>query len=350
MGEKLRETHNASEGENPMKKILFFFVFLIVLVSAGLASAYYYRDLLLKMGMEQATARLTGFKTKVDKLHFDFPSTLLVQGLKIHNPAGFHEEVFASIPEIYIALDLSPLLHGERIHLQEVRLHLQEIHLEKNERGISNVSLLSSIQGQKKAKSPQPTGENKAIPFHLDRLVLTIRQVYYADYSGLVPKGMIPKGIVPTGIVPEKIKQVFPTGLVRTGVKEVRGVVPSEIAQKKISMDLNIEKQVFLDIKDPKALVNLIAAKILYGKTFGNVKELGVDPNELLNTLKVQNTVKDVMGSGQELFQQTTGLVTQNVGGAVGGTRNQITGFLNQFRSAPPDKKDTASAQSPPAA
>ena len=107
-------------------------------------------------------------------------------------------------------------------------------------------------------------------------------------------------------------------------------------------MDLNIEKQVFLDIKDPKALVNLIVAKILYGKTFGNVKELGVDPNELLNTLKVQNTVKDVMGSGQELFQQTTGLVTRNAGSAVEGARNQITRFISQWKSAPKKKDDTS--------
>ena len=336
--------------EKNMKEILGFFIFLIVLILAGLVTAYGYRDLLLKMGMEQAMTHLTGFKTKVEKLHFDFPAVLEVQGLEIHNPPGFHEEVFASIPEIYIALDLPPLLHGERIHLREVRLHLQEIYLEKNEQGISNVSLLSSVRGQKETKveTRLPGEEKKEIPFNLDRLVLTIHQVHYADYSGLVPKGLIPKGIVPRGILPGKIKEVFPTGLVHTGVKGVQEIIPSEIAQKKISMDLNIEKQVFLDIKDPKALVNLIVAKILYGKTFGNVKELGVNPNELLNTLKVQNTVKDVMGSSQELFQQTTGLVTQNVGGAVGGARNQIAGFLSKFKSAP-DKKSDTSVQSTPA-
>lgn len=307
-----------------MKKILMFSAGLIL---AGLVLAFLSKDWLLKAALEQAATRLTGFKTKVEKLHFDFPSTILVQGLEVRNPQGFKNEVFASVPEIYIALDLPELLRGERIHLREMRLNLQEVDIEKNEQGISNVSLLSSVGGQpqKKAKPAEP---QKAMPFYLERLELTIRRVHYEDRSGIIPKGILPKGGIPTGILGK-------------GVKEV---VPSEIAQKKVSMDLNIEKQIFTDIRDPATLVNLILVKILYGKTFGNLKELGVDPDKLLNTLNLQNTAKEVLGTGGAFVQQTTGLVTENVGSAVGevgtkagqltgGTRNQVTGLFGKLKN-----------------
>ena len=107
----------------------------------------------------------------------------MIQGLKIKNPPGFEQKVFADVPEIFVSLDLGPLLRGELLHLPEVRLHVQEINIEKNEKGVSNVSLLSAVGGQaKKAPPPVP---GKSMPFMLDRLELFTQAVSLGDVDSL---------------------------------------------------------------------------------------------------------------------------------------------------------------------
>ena len=166
-----------------MKKVLAFLIGLTVVV---FVFAFLSKDWLLKAAVEQAVSRITGFKTEVGSLKYDFPATIQIQGLKINNPSGFREGVFADIPEIYADLDLPPLLKGEKVHLREVRLNIAEIHLEKNISGVSNLQMLSSVGGPAKKEEPKPHA--KKVSFELDRLELTMRQVSYEDAAGLASK------------------------------------------------------------------------------------------------------------------------------------------------------------------
>ena len=301
-----------------MKKFLLSILFLFL---AGVTTLFLARNIILKAAVEMGVSRVTGFPTHVDSLKYDLPSTILIEGLEIDNPegAGFNEKIFVRIPEIYAALILPELLQDRGIHLPAVRLNIQEVHLEKNRQGISNVQLLSSVGGKggaqkKPAPAPRPTGPQKpGLPFLLESLELTIRKVTYEDHSGIV------------------------------------GAAPVN----KLSVDLEVEKQVFGNITDPKILVNLILTKILKEATFGRL--LNLRPEDLLN-----QDLSQYVNAGKQLVEQQAkflgnvsgqaeGLLTQSavsqktqaaVGEAktfLGGTTNtaqqKVSGFLGKLKN-----------------
>ncbi len=268
-----------------MKLIRNLLIFLVVIV----AVAFLMRNTILKAAIEQGVTSVTGFKTKVDSVKYDFPSTIQIQGLEIQNPAGFKEKVFTSIPEIYADLVFLELVQGKRIHLREVRLSLQEIHIEKNEKGVSNIELLSSVGGSQAKPGgpakPAPAEKKPAMPFLLEKLELTIRNVSYEDHSGAL------------GAAP---------------------VVP-----KRVAVDLNVDKELFANIQDPQTLVNLIVVKIVRGATFGNL--LNLSPDKLLG-----ENFNAIMSSGQQLIgQQAQALQNQ-----LGSVSNQATSLVNQSQVA----------------
>ena len=264
-----------------MKK--FFGGFLIVVLAAAVFLIVA-KDWVLKSAVEISVSRLTGFETKLDDLKYDFPSTIQIRGLQIRNPAGFNQKIFADIPEIYASLVLPELLKGKMIHLPEVRLNVQEINIEKRADGISNVELLSSVGKGKAAVQAEetgtPSGQKKpAIPFLLERLELTIRNVGFEDRSSLA------------GAVP---------------------VVP-----KRLSVDLNVQKEVFTDIKNPVLLVNLIVVKVLNSATLGRL--LNIDPQKLLGA-----NLSGALTAGEELLAKQAGALTQGVGNVTGPAASMV--------------------------
>ncbi len=253
-----------------MKKILIFIVLAIV---ALLGALFIFKDTVLKISVEQAVSLVTGFPTKVDSIRYSFPETIHVQGLKIKNPAGFEKEIFTDIPEIYINISLQEILKKERIHIREMRLNLQEVNVERNREGVTNLQKLASIgqtAGGKPAQTtakPAPSKPEPALPFQLDKFVLTMRRVSFHNQGGVLPG-------VPVGGT---------------------------------SVDLNVQGQVFNNINDPLVLVNLVVMKIVYGTTFG--KLAGIDPKALLG-----NGLQGTFQTGEQLFSQTKGLVTEQFG------------------------------------
>ncbi len=265
-----------------MKK---FLIFLVVLIVAVFALVFFFKDQIVKAGIEIAASKLTGFETKVGNLHFDIPQAIVhVEDLKIYNPSQFQQRIFADIPEIYISLNLQEILKKERIHFYEIRLAIRQVNIEKNSQGVSNVALLSSVGKSKEGRAPStaavppaPSEKKPALPFYLDRLQLTMRKVSYQNFSAIVPQST--------------------------------------------SVDLNVEKQVFTNIQDPKVIVSLILMKIIYGTTFGN---LGLDPAQL------QHDLKKTMGEGVDLLKGTAGELTGTAEDVVRGTLGGTKGILKQ--------------------
>ena len=266
-----------------MKK---FFIFFFVALLAIAVTAVLARDVILKTTAEQAVTRVTGFNTTIQSLHYDFPSTLQIKGLEIRNPSGFNEKIFVSMPEIYASLILQDLLSGKAAHLQEVRLNLQEVHIEKNEKGISNVELLSSVgKAQKGAQAPPPpAGKKKPIPFLLEKLDLTIRNVSFEDRSGLLGSAL--------------------------------GSTPS-VVPKRFAMDLNVQNEVFTNIQDPVVLVNLILVKVLNGATLGRL--LNINPEKLLS-----DSMTSAVNSGRAVMTQGTEEFTKQFGNVKGQAANLV--------------------------
>lgn len=264
-----------------MKKFLFT---VVLLLAALIAAILVFQDAILKTAVEQAVSRLTGFPTTVHSIHYTFPETINVRGLKIKNPDGFEKQVFADIPEIYISLSLGEILHKEKMHLREVRLNIQEVNIERNKQGVTNLQKLSSVgqqaSGGQSKPAPKPAKGEK-MPFLLDRFVLTLRRVSFDNRGGVVPG-------IPVG--------------------------------GSASADLRVDNQVFTNINDPLILVNLVVMKIVYGTTFGRLA--GLDPTKLLGE-GLQGTFQN----GEQLFKNTAGMVT----GQVGSLANQATGELGNL-------------------
>ncbi len=265
-----------------IKKIL---VFILIVFIALIGLAWAAQDLILKNVLERVVTGLTGFNTTVGSIHYQFPATLHIQKLLIENPAEFREKTFADIPEIYVSVDLPEIISAKRIHLPEIRLNIQEVNLEKNKDGKTNAQLLASVAEAKTEKRETATAsesEKKSMPFALDRFELTMRHVSYADQGSLIPgANMAGKFLSEAG-------------------------ASTTLGPKKMSVDLKVQKEVFTDIHDPAALVNLILLKIMYGTTFGKV--LGLNPKQLLS-----GTLGETWTSGEEMLKQTSGLVEQSL-------------------------------------
>ncbi len=259
-----------------MKKFLssLFIFILAVLVFAVVA-----KDWIIKTAIEQGVTRATGFSTQVDSVKFDFPSTIHIQGLNIDNPSGFKEKIFVNIPEIYASLVLDEILQGKRIHLPEVRLNLREIHIEKNEKGVSNVELLSSVGGQgakQERKTLEKAEQKPPMPFLLEKLVLTLGTVSYSDRSSLLASSPLPA---------------------------------------KVKVDLHVNEEVITNIQDAKALVNIILAKVLNGASLGNLLDL--DAKALLNS-----SLSGVTDTGKQLIGKSSELVTKGLGDVTSQAKN----------------------------
>ena len=312
-----------------MKTILKILGFLIVLLLALGVFSFLFRNSLIKFGLQYAVTRLTGFKTKIEEIQFNPPS-ILVKGLRINNPSEFNGKLLADVPELYLAVDLDELLHGVRIHLYELRVNLKEIYIEKNEKGVMNISRLSSAGAKPQEPVPTPTapsaGPKKVMPFYLERFELTIRRVTYVDYTSLLPGGIVPGVIVPKGI----------GGIIPKEIRKIKGKIPADLVQKKFSMDLNIEKEVFTGIDKPQTIIQTILFKVLYGQTFHRLKDLGVDSQGLMNSINLQNTFKSVASSGEEVVQQTKGMVTKEADQALKEAQSQMTGLLDKFKKLKP--------------
>ncbi len=283
-----------------MKKVIlgFFLFLLIVLLIAGV-SAVLAKDLILKAVLEYSVTRLTGFHTTVESLHFEFPLNVEVKNLEMKNPPGFREPVFARAPELYLSLDHQELFRKERVHFYELRLNIQEIFIERDEQGITNVS---KLKPEKKNLPEESVPKKKGMPFYIDRLELTIRQLHYEDRS---PIKVVPRPLAPAAnILGKGVKEVG---------KGVGEVVPLKAPERKISVDLNMRKQVFTEVEKLDMIIDVILHKVLYGKTLGNFKSLGIDPAGFREALDVQ---------------QALGSVKADVTGVAASAKNQIEGLL----------------------
>ncbi len=265
-----------------MKKFLLG-VFLLFL--AAFVFLYVARERLIRKGFESAVTQLTGFETRVGSIHLQFPEAVIhLQDLKIYNPQSFKKKVFADIPEIYVAPDLGAILRKESLHFREIRFAVRELNVVKDENGVSNLQMLSSVgkSGERKPE-PKPAVQAKpAMPFRLDRMELTLRRVSFEDHSRVL------------------------------GLDKI---------SKKASVDLKIEKQIFKNITDPKAIVNVLLIKILYGTTFGN---LGLD------SLSLKKDIAETVSLGSDVLMQTTDEVLKATEGIVKDTAGVAKGVLTQ--------------------
>jgi uncharacterized protein involved in outer membrane biogenesis len=239
-------------------------------VLAVLVGAFLMKDVLIKASVELAVRKLTGLSLKIDGLKLGLTTTLIdIKGMRLHNPAGFEEEVMVDIPVIYVDYDLPAILKG-KVHLSDLRLYLKEITIVTNKDGRTNLEYLKTIQQQKQTKESKsrPT-EAKKQEVKIDNLSLKVDRVVYRDHT---------KGEKPV------------------------------VREFNIGLD-----QSYKDINDLNALVGIIIERSLARTTIANLTGLDLTglTSDVSGTLKTATgTTKELIDGTTETIKQTTGAVT----------------------------------------
>ena len=204
-----------------MKKLL---AFLAVTGVACLLVVLLAQDFVLCAFFENKISRMTGFKAKIGDFHYQYPGALHIQGLRLYNPPGFENPLFAECSRIYIIFNMPEFLRRERLKIYDMDINLREIHLEKTPVGVSNIGLLKPFAAGQKAG-------RRSLPFELDRITLTLRNIDFQD----------------------------------------RGAPDS----RKMASPVRIEREEYGPVDDPDSIFALIASKIVEGSEFG--KDLGLE-------------------------------------------------------------------------
>lgn len=153
-----------------------------------------------KFILAKALEAAIGAPVKISRVHFDlFSSQVGIYGLEIKNPKGFQEPTLASLPELFIQVNLFSFFQN-RVHIREIHLNLDEITVEKNPSGAINLTELRAV----KKPQAQPAGETapgappspeKKAPtqkvrppsVQIDRVVLSLGRARYVDRGGVDP-------------------------------------------------------------------------------------------------------------------------------------------------------------------
>ena len=101
-----------------MKKILFLVLGLIV---AGSILVFLAKGFIVKIGMEQAVTRLTGFKTQIRTLKYDLPSTIRIQDNNLDTILALAQRTFGGayqfVPPMSVTLGMRECLSARRVRV-----------------------------------------------------------------------------------------------------------------------------------------------------------------------------------------------------------------------------------------
>lgn len=252
-----------------LRVLFIFFLSIAILIASLTGAAYLQRETILKLILKKVMDSVLGFETESGGVGFIPPSTFHVKDFTVYNPSGFRHSVFAKAPHAEVILDILPAIQRKKYHLSKLKILVSEIHFEKNKNGVSNITLLKPVKKNRKPDDPSaPPGPRK---FFLDKLVLSIHTVTYEDDSGVIPT--------------------------------------------RVTHDIQVENQVYENVRNLDAVVNLILLRILYGKTFGN---LG------LNNERIRDMVLSTVSSSGDFFKQTGALIKEKTGSFVNQTRELV--------------------------
>ncbi|MEI6425626.1 MAG: hypothetical protein WCP55_25660 [Lentisphaerota bacterium] len=137
----------------------------------------------------------------------------------------------------------------------------------------------------------------------------------------------------------------------RVNYEDHSGAAIASGSPEKISIDLNVQNRVYLNIRDPQTLVNLIIFEILRSASFSDL--LGLGPDKLLGA--AFNAGKEFVGAQANAFSKQAGNVAGQAGdfvnqsgiqektgsvieASVRGAQSALSGFWGKLKSLMPEK------------
>jgi uncharacterized protein involved in outer membrane biogenesis len=157
--------------KRPFKKFLTWLgigvlALLVVLVLA--------LNVIARKSVEIGVRKATSFPLEIGSLDFRlFASKIDVRNIKLKNPPGYDDPLFAELPELYIDYQLPSILTGKN-HINDMLVELKEIVIVKKAGGDSNVVKLKQAMSSGKSSTK----------YQIDRLrVKFAGNVVIKDYS-----------------------------------------------------------------------------------------------------------------------------------------------------------------------
>ncbi len=168
-----------------MKKILIGLVLLAVVLWGAV-------NLFGAVALGHILGNAVGAPVSVGRVHVGiFSPNVGIYGLKIKNPAGFHEKNLAEIHEISVVYDPAAFFRGQ-VHLKTVRLDFGDVTIEKNATSV-NLLQLGAVKGITKgigsggAPSKTQKTAGKAPALQMDEVFLNVGKTRYVDSAAQPP-------------------------------------------------------------------------------------------------------------------------------------------------------------------
>jgi len=132
--------------------------------------------------VEREIEKELGINVSVKKLEFSpFLTQIRLEGITVHNPAGFDEKELAYIDSINLVWDPLQLFIYKKPNIYLVAFDLKRLNIIKNAQGKVNLKELIPIKDTSASSTDQT-------PFSFDVLVLSVQDVNYTEYAAGVKK------------------------------------------------------------------------------------------------------------------------------------------------------------------
>jgi hypothetical protein len=197
----------------PKKKHRFLKFLAVLLVLA--VCAFYFRNFLVRKGMETAVTEVTGFPLTVGSFNLGLGRVRVeITDLRLSNPEGFEDPRCLHANRIVADIE-GKSLFGKELHIEELDLNIPEIVVVKNAKGETNLDRLKTLAGEEKDAKEGKDGkdgkgkkkaEEKPFRWKCDRMYLKMGKVVFLDYTDA--KGGKPKKDVWDLKVDEKFKDL----------------------------------------------------------------------------------------------------------------------------------------------
>ncbi len=214
---------------NKMIKMVVWTVVLVLVLSVA-------KNAIAQAVLSSAVSTAAHVPARIGGVNLSFISaSIRIKNFQLSNPSGFPEKIMVDVPQIFIDFDPAALFRG-RAHFEEVRLDLKQLTVIKNKDGKLNVEAVKPSDKDKKQSHEKANAASggKAPKLHIDKLVLSIGQVVYKDYS---------------------------VG----GEPQVQ------------SFDINIKDREYANIDDPAQVVNLVMFEALTRTSLSRLVSLDLD-------------------------------------------------------------------------
>lgn len=109
-----------------------------------------------------------------------FQGTIDLKNVALLNPDGFSDRVFASVPELYVDLDMATITSPKK-HFREIRLHLESMVIVRRKDGLYNFELL--LERRAVRKKAEKKAKEKKTTLRIDRLRLQVGHFTFLDYT-----------------------------------------------------------------------------------------------------------------------------------------------------------------------